>query len=86
MGFVLFMIRFNHCVAWKRLEKIENMVETKAKKEHGRDKQGGNKVETKKEYMEEMKLEHKPIEINNVIGLKVELCGSLRVKCKNRWI
>jgi hypothetical protein len=30
------------------------MVETKAKKEYGRDRQGGNKVETKKEYMEEM--------------------------------
>jgi hypothetical protein len=43
-------------------------------------------VETKKEYMEEMKLGHKPIEINNVIGLKVELCGSLHVKYKNRWI
>jgi hypothetical protein len=42
------MIRFNCCVAWKRLDKVKNMVETKAKKEYGRDRQGGNKVETKK--------------------------------------
>jgi hypothetical protein len=44
-------------------------------KQNGKYKQKGNKAMTKREYMEEMWLGHKPVEINSVIDLRVELCG-----------
>ncbi len=55
-------------------------------RKYGKDKQGENKVDADKQYMEEIRQGHKPIKINNVVGLRRELCGCLCVKYRNGWI
>ncbi len=84
-------MRFDHLCWFKRVGQSFEYCKDKHKKKYAKNRQGFyprykkrwilSQKQIEKKTVEQMKLGHKDTQINSV-GLKVELCACLCVKCK----